>query len=178
MLSERRTRAAMPVLSPDPRASRQERSMSDPKEKKRPAIAEGYIPSWSNSPESQFTSHETACLLNTRTKTRVEITAYFSDREPVGPYHITVPVQRTLQRARGPGPHTAWHRLCERDRVRHSDSGAAYQARLAAGREPAALHCSVREQRLAGCLWLTGMGIQEDQSLRLQPIQKTMDGFR
>ena len=44
--------------------------MSDPKEKKRPAIAEGYIPSWSNSPESQFTSHETACLLNTRMKTR------------------------------------------------------------------------------------------------------------
>jgi hypothetical protein len=60
------------------------------------AIAEGYIPSWSNGPEPQFTSHETACLLNTSDQeAQVEITIYFSDREPVGPYRVTVPARRT-----------------------------------------------------------------------------------
>ncbi|MGI8574688.1 MAG: sensory rhodopsin transducer [Egibacteraceae bacterium] len=60
------------------------------------AIAEGYIPTWSNGPEPEFTSHETACLLNTgETEAHVRITVYFSDRDPVGPYEITVPAQRT-----------------------------------------------------------------------------------
>ncbi len=61
------------------------------------AIAEGYIPSWSNGPEPQFTSHETACLLNAGDReARVRITAYFTDRDPAGPYRITVPPRRTL----------------------------------------------------------------------------------
>ena len=61
------------------------------------AIAEGYIPSWSNGPEPQFTSHETACLLNASDEqAHVEITVFFSDREPVGPYRLTVQAQRTL----------------------------------------------------------------------------------
>jgi hypothetical protein len=60
------------------------------------AIAEGYIPSWSNGPEPQFTSHETACLLNTSNEeAQVEITVFFSDREPAGPYKVTVPARRT-----------------------------------------------------------------------------------
>ncbi|HET7478420.1 MAG TPA: sensory rhodopsin transducer [Rubrobacteraceae bacterium] len=60
------------------------------------AIAEGYIPGWSNGPEPQFTSHETACLLNTSDEdAHVEITAYFSDREPAGPYRVKVPARRT-----------------------------------------------------------------------------------
>jgi hypothetical protein len=60
------------------------------------AIAEGYIPSWSNGPEPQFTSHETACLLNTSDEeAQVEITVFFSDREPAGPYKVTVPARRT-----------------------------------------------------------------------------------
>ena len=60
------------------------------------AIAEGYIPSWSNGPEPQFTSHETACLLNTSDEeAQVEITIFFSDSEPVGPYKVTVPARRT-----------------------------------------------------------------------------------
>ena len=71
--------------------------MSDPMGKWRWAIAEGYIPFGSNVPEPQFTSHETACLLNTSDEdAHVEITAYFSDREPAGPYHVTVPARRTL----------------------------------------------------------------------------------
>ena len=64
---------------------------------KRWAIAEGYIPSWSHGPEPELTSHETACLLNTSDEAaRVEITLYFAEREPVGPYHVTVPPRRTL----------------------------------------------------------------------------------
>jgi hypothetical protein len=60
------------------------------------AIAEGYIPGWSNGPEPEFTSHETACLLNaTDQDARVRITLYFSDREPVGPYELQVPARRT-----------------------------------------------------------------------------------
>jgi hypothetical protein len=60
------------------------------------AIAEGYIPSYSNGPEPEFLSHETACLLNTSdTPAEVRITIYFSDREPVGPYIVNVPPRRT-----------------------------------------------------------------------------------
>ncbi len=61
------------------------------------AIAEGYIPSRSTGPEPAMTSHETACILNASDQeAHVEITVYFSDREPVGPYRITVPARRTL----------------------------------------------------------------------------------
>ncbi len=61
------------------------------------AIAEGYLPGWSNGPEPQFTSHETACLLNASDEeARVEITVYFSDRDPAGPYRLVVPARRTL----------------------------------------------------------------------------------
>ncbi|MGH7660088.1 MAG: sensory rhodopsin transducer [Vulcanimicrobiaceae bacterium] len=60
-------------------------------------IAEGYIPAWSNGPEPEFTSHETACILNAGDlDAHIDITLYFKDREPVGPYHITVPARRTL----------------------------------------------------------------------------------
>ncbi len=60
------------------------------------AIAEGYIPGWSHGPEPQFTSHETACILNASDKdAHIEITVFFSDREPAGPYRITVPARRT-----------------------------------------------------------------------------------
>lgn len=70
--------------------------MNQPLGHQRWAIAEGYIPAYSNGPEPQFTSHETACLLNTCDRdAHVEITIYFSDREPVGPYQVTVPARRT-----------------------------------------------------------------------------------
>jgi hypothetical protein len=60
------------------------------------AIGEGYIPGWSHGPEPQFTSHETVCILNaTDADAQVKITVYFSDREPAGPYRITVPARRT-----------------------------------------------------------------------------------
>jgi hypothetical protein len=59
-------------------------------------IAEGYIPSYGNGPEPQFTSHETACILNTSNQdAHVKVTIFFSDKDPVGPYEITVGAQRT-----------------------------------------------------------------------------------
>ena len=61
------------------------------------AIAEGWIPPVSHGPAPEMTSHETACLLNTNeTDAHVEITIYYSDRDPVGPYKITVPAKRTM----------------------------------------------------------------------------------
>jgi hypothetical protein len=63
---------------------------------KRWAIAEGYIPKSSHGPEPEMMSHETACLLNTSDRdANVEITIYFSDRDPVGPYRVIVPANRT-----------------------------------------------------------------------------------
>jgi hypothetical protein len=60
------------------------------------AIAEGWIPDHSHGPEPQMLSHETACLLNAGdADAHVEITIYFSDREPAGPYRVTVPARRT-----------------------------------------------------------------------------------
>ena len=56
----------------------------------------GYIPEGSTGPEPQMTSHETVCLLNASDQdAQVRITIYFSDREPAGPYHVTVPARRT-----------------------------------------------------------------------------------
>lgn len=63
---------------------------------KRWAIAEGYIPPRSNGPEPQMTSHETACILNASDQdAHVRITIFFTDKEPFGPYEITVPARRT-----------------------------------------------------------------------------------
>ena len=64
--------------------------------RKRWAIAEGYIPGWSHGPEPQMISHETVCLLNAADQdAHVEITIFFKDREPAGPYRVTVPARRT-----------------------------------------------------------------------------------
>lgn len=62
------------------------------------AIAEGYIPSKSVDPDDPaLVSHETACILNpNHVEANVQLTLYFKDREPAGPYPVTVPPQRTL----------------------------------------------------------------------------------
>lgn len=61
------------------------------------AIAEGYIPAWSNGPEPEMTSHEAACILNAGDQdAHVALTIYFSDRKPAGPYQLLVGAQRTL----------------------------------------------------------------------------------
>jgi hypothetical protein len=70
--------------------------MTEPIGRRRWAIAEGYIPGWSHGPEPEMTSHETVCILNaTDADAHVRITIFFADREPAGPYLMTVPARRT-----------------------------------------------------------------------------------
>jgi hypothetical protein len=61
------------------------------------AIAEGYIPASSTGGDDRrFVSHETLCLLNANYKiAHLELTLFFSDRDPVGPFHVEVPARRT-----------------------------------------------------------------------------------
>ena len=60
------------------------------------AIAEGYIPPSSTGNTRQLVSHEAVCILNAGdADADVEITVYFAEREPAGPYAIRVPARRT-----------------------------------------------------------------------------------
>lgn len=60
-------------------------------------LADGWIPARSTGPEPEMTSHESACMLNASdAEAHVEVTLYFTDREPVGPYRLTVPARRAL----------------------------------------------------------------------------------
>lgn len=60
------------------------------------AIAEGYIPGDSTGPRPAMESHETVCILNTNTEeAHVEIMVYFADKDPVGPYKLTIAPERT-----------------------------------------------------------------------------------
>jgi hypothetical protein len=71
-------------------------TMPAPIGRKRWAIAEGYIPGWSHGPEPELTSHETVCILNAGDQdAHVAITVFFADREPAGPYRLTVAARRT-----------------------------------------------------------------------------------
>ena len=64
--------------------------------KRRWAIPEGYIPEGSHGPAPEMTSHETACILNAGDKdAHVQVTIFFSDKDAIGPYEITVPARRT-----------------------------------------------------------------------------------
>lgn len=70
--------------------------MNEPIGKLRWAIAEGYIPPSSTGESREMVSHETVCILNAAdSDAEVSITVYFTDREPVGPYRMTVPARRT-----------------------------------------------------------------------------------
>jgi len=60
------------------------------------AIADGYIPGWSHGPEPECISHEALCFLNASDQeARVELTIFFSNRGPAGPYRLIVPARRT-----------------------------------------------------------------------------------
>ncbi len=71
--------------------------MSAPLGHRRWAIPEGQVPGSSSSDDPRLVSHEAACLLNAGDEdAHVEITLFFADREPVGPYRVTVRARRTL----------------------------------------------------------------------------------
>ena len=64
--------------------------------RRRWAIAEGYIPPASTGTTRELESHETVCILNASdADAHVQITVYFHDRDPVGPYKVDVPACRT-----------------------------------------------------------------------------------
>lgn len=61
------------------------------------AIPEGYIPSGGVEGDRALLSHEAACILNASDRdAEVTITLFFSNREPAGPYVVTVGARRTL----------------------------------------------------------------------------------
>ena len=65
--------------------------------RRRWAIPEGYIPSESSYSDRELVSHETACILNAADHdAHVTLMIFFADREPVGPYRLTVAARRTL----------------------------------------------------------------------------------
>ena len=114
-------------------------------------IAEGYIPGESHGPEPQMTSHETVCLLNCSDKdAHVEITIYYKDREPVGPYRTdrvsTENPACAIQRSSRTGDDPQRHGLFERHRIRCADRRAAYAARFSPGEQ-----CVAQHRRLSKC---------------------------
>lgn len=61
------------------------------------AVAEGYIPKESTGTTRELVSHETICILNAGEKdAHIEITVYFANRDPAGPYKFTCGARRTL----------------------------------------------------------------------------------
>jgi hypothetical protein len=59
-------------------------------------VADGYIPGGTEYLPPETASHEATCILNTGdAPAEIEITLYFSDREPAGPYRLTVEPRRT-----------------------------------------------------------------------------------
>lgn len=60
------------------------------------AIPEGYIPPYGHGSTPELMSHESACILNTSDQeARIEITIFYADRDPIGPYIVIVPPRRT-----------------------------------------------------------------------------------
>lgn len=63
---------------------------------KRWIIPDGYIPAASTGSSRELVSHDAVCILNRGPRDAwLEITLYFSDREPAGPYRFTVEARRT-----------------------------------------------------------------------------------
>jgi hypothetical protein len=63
---------------------------------KRWVIPDGYIPAASTGSSRELVSHDALCILNCGPQdAQLEITLYFSDREPAGPYRFAVEARRT-----------------------------------------------------------------------------------
>jgi hypothetical protein len=61
-------------------------------------IPGGHIPEGSTGREPEFTSRDELCVLNAgEVDANLEITIYYSDREPVGPYRLRVSARRVRQ---------------------------------------------------------------------------------
>jgi hypothetical protein len=61
------------------------------------AIPEGCLPSGGIKGDPALEPHEATCILNTGdSDADVVLTLYFTDREPTGPYRLTVGARRTV----------------------------------------------------------------------------------
>jgi hypothetical protein len=61
------------------------------------AIPEGYLPSGGIEGDPALICHEAACILNAGdSDAELTFTLFFENREPAGPYHVTVGARRTL----------------------------------------------------------------------------------
>ncbi len=66
--------------------------------RRRWAIAEGYIPAWSNGPGPEMVSHEAFTVLNSGDEdVSFEVTVYFENREPIV-YSAVAPARRSLHK--------------------------------------------------------------------------------
>ena len=118
------------------------------------AIPEGYIPPTSNGPAPEMISHEALCLLNaSRQDANVELTVYFEDSEPVGPFRFTVQAERTLHlrfnNLRRASADPEGHQLFFGSSVRRPHRRTAHASRLTPGRECTAVHDRIPSARLA-----------------------------
>ena len=60
-------------------------------------VGDGFIPPTSTGPAPAMTSHESLCMLNANAEpARLELTFYFTDREPAGPFRLTIAPERAL----------------------------------------------------------------------------------
>lgn len=58
-------------------------------------VADGYIPPESTGPAPEMISHDSICMLNAGDRpAELEVLAYFADREPVGPFRLTIAPRR------------------------------------------------------------------------------------
>jgi hypothetical protein len=81
-------------------------------------IADGWIPPRSSGPQPEMYSHDGICVLNSSDQpAHLELTLYFTDREPVGPYQVTIAPRRSM--------HLAANDLADPEPVPHDDDYSA-----------------------------------------------------
>jgi hypothetical protein len=63
-------------------------------------IADGWIPPRSSGPQPEMYSHDSANMLNSGpVPAEVELLIFFTDRDPIGPYRVTIGAQRSMHLA-------------------------------------------------------------------------------
>jgi hypothetical protein len=78
------------------RIRRTRRARTSPLGTKTWVLPGGRIPVGSTGREPEYVSHDMLCVLNTSASdVLLEITLYYEDRDPVGPYRLTVSGRRT-----------------------------------------------------------------------------------
>jgi hypothetical protein len=81
-------------------------------------IADGYIPPTSTGTSRPLVSHDAMCILNSGEEdANIDVTIFFADRGPAGPYKIIVKASRTL--------HVRFNELTDPEPVPHDTDYAS-----------------------------------------------------